>query len=285
MVPVASPPAPLRFKVVRCIGYFDESGRFLSPTLGQHDEQCVIGFLVVSDSPEERDAVARLAADMRTRHEAHHGGARYDASGLDGPDLEAIADVLRSHQQEWKLGHVQLPLTPEDPATFREMMQAYTTLLRDKARDLDGAGTLDVRPHFSAARIDALSNANRAYLTLWFTALRQTFVAFRAWGILPIMRAVIDRRPGMQHEDVLNVVGRMAQSATFPEVYGGRLGELLGVRRTVGFEAKIRGDEGTPGLLVADLIAHARGRVARKQDPSMYGRFLARMEPNFEPEA
>jgi hypothetical protein len=240
---------------VPCVAYFDESGHFRPPSFGQPNEACTVGVFVTSDSTSERAAVRDLVNQIRARHAVRHGmGARYDADGLAESDLEVVADVMRAHDEEWKVGYFHLSLTERGGAEFREMMRALASAVRTKAGDLRGADALDLRPLVAVARIERMSDANMTYLSLWFHALRKTLLQFRDWGILPLMRAVIDRRPGLDDRDVLDLVGRVAHGVIFDEVYGERLGELMGVRPTNGFSASIGGDEGTPGLVVADLI-------------------------------
>jgi hypothetical protein len=244
----------------------------------------VVAGCFMPDSDEERAVLKTVVRPIReagTRRQGRRGV--FDAGRLTEGDLTNLADAIRSHN-EWLCDHIGSPLTAEDMRDYREVLSGFATWVREMGPRLRGPAALDLRPAFAAERLEASSDADVACLAHWFHRASPAATRLRDRRTLPRMTATIDRRPGLESADVLELLGRLTVYTTYLEVYRLRLGEMVGVSPTPGFRVRSSGDEVSDGLVVADVMATGAGLVACGQDhDGKAARFLARARWDYEP--
>ena len=145
-------------------------------------------------------------------------------------------------------------------------------------------GLVDLRARVGAASIENLSPQDTAFASTWFHVLGVLLEDLRAKGVLPHVRAVVDERSGMPDPRALEILGRLQMFHSFRDEFPNWRREFLGVDPSSAFNASFAGDQGTPGIALADLLAKAFGASLGGRDPSgRYERFRRALVPRETP--
>lgn len=262
----------VRLRPVRCIAFFDESGQFASR--GDLD---LVATLVVTDHVSQLDQLRRIAAVLAPATERVSNRRKLVLDLVTDEMLDDVRQTVRA--SEWLIHHAGVRWDRQAVNGCRDAVASYAAMVREFAHKI-GNGIPDLRPLVAASGLEGLSDGNVAYTNTWFHVLETTLKWLRSRGILPLVRAVVDRRPGLSDAVPLELLGRLSVFTVFGDVYRGRLTEALGCQPTFSFNATMSGDERSDGLVVVDLIAKAYGRALGLRDPTgRWERFRASLDP------
>jgi hypothetical protein len=260
------------YKIEQAVIYFDESGQ-LRARPGQVG---VVANLCVPANGVQLRALRDLVATIKQRVLSRaNPPKRVKAKHLTEEDYALVADAIR---ERWVFGHLALTVEETTQARFRETWAFARQTWSEKRRELGSLAEMDLRLDMTERQFDAVSEREALYLALLFSLLRSAAQWFHDNKILPVVRAYLDEKLPRTSTELLGYMLRLPFFTTFPEVFEGRLGELMGAVPTPGYACEVSTDDEQDGLVIADAIAYAASRVARKDDPNgMYLRVLDRM--------
>ena len=265
----------------------DESGRLRAPAPGAPNEVGVLGALIVPAYPHDlgelRDMVRRLKKGVLGNPDS----PEVVKAGMCGEgDLRVLAASIK-HQYDWLLAFTSTTYSAADAEKFRDT-------IRDLGKGLSNAQ--EAKPNAAGhpgglnhelvatalrrveAAYERLAERDPVYAVLLFRLLVDATERLRADGILPLFEAHLDERPRAEGEAV-NILARFAVYTQYPEVYSKRIGELVGLEPTRGFTGHFTSDDVQAGLIVADILAGAKSRVLRGDDPDgRWGRFMGAVQ-------
>lgn len=257
VVPSAEPPDLRPFSVHRGVVYVDESGQFRSPR-GGGAERPLVAAVVVRDTLANRRRIAAVAGELRGRR-----GTEVKGSALEGADYATVTGLV-SDVGYLAWSGVEYAGDEDHPTHCRRR-------LRELAETIDLLATRvrrpDVLPAIRRTR-EQLAHADStniaAYVVQLAHLLRMTAVWFRRNRILPDLRVVLDQRLPLEDLDLAMFLVRWSVADTFPEIYGTRVSAIW--EPSVRNACRVSTDLECDGLLLADALAYACGRVARHDD-------------------
>jgi hypothetical protein len=251
--------------------FVDESGQLRA----REGEVGVIANVGLPANDVQRRALHDLVTTIRGRVAARPDPPkRVKAKHLTDDDYGLIADAIR---ERWVFGHLALPVEATTEAQLRKTWEFARHAWSEKRKDLRAFNQMDLTLDFTERQFDAASDQEAIYLALLFSLFRSSAQWFHGNGILPVVRAYLDEKLPRTSTELVNFMLRLPFFTTFPKVFENRLGELMGVVPSR-YECEVSTDDEQEGLVVADAIAYAASRVARKDDPTgMYQRALDRM--------
>lgn len=243
---------PARLRPVRARLFVDEAGQFPARPGSTVTLAC---FFMPADATDDR-----LLAELVTRLRASRGGVAVKARTLTDAELDEIAGLVHDR---WCFGHLTVPVGREagrfDPAEFGPLLLQLQDVLRVKRREL----------RYQRGRLLTLDRLDRAiekaaigqsiYTMLLLSLLVRCADWFTKNRLAPQVDVWIDDID--LPLDVIGLIVRLVFMQTDPHNQG-KLGELLGVDECVSQRAYLSTDDDTPGLVMADIIAHAAHVIA-----------------------
>lgn len=268
-VSILTQPTP-RLRVERAVVFIDESGRFQPAIPGLPPERPLIVSVLFKDVDVNRARIAAAVARLRVRR-----GPKFKAADLDEADYASICDLVRCCGYIGWNG-VEYSHGDDHPAECARMLDALARMLEESgsrtSRDLHVLAALDrTRQQLAHAGSPNLA----AYVVQLVYRLRRTAEWFRSEGIVPDLRVTLDERLRPDDVDLVRFLPRLAVSTVFPEFFETRLSALwAGDDQNT---AVVSTDDVCDGLVLADAIAYAQGRIQRRLDPEgFYARQMAR---------
>ena len=263
-----------KFRKEKGMLFVDESGQLQAPWQQGQPEFGVVAGLIVPDRDEDRTALRELVRQLRLRVFGNPDDPRdIKARMLKESDYDLIAREVRNR---WVFGHPIIEITSEDLADLNRTFSSLPIdILSSQMGPLD---QYDLRLSSLIRQYERALSSHTIYLALLFRLYRETARWFRKNSIQPLLRTWLDDKLPRQDRELLNFLGRFAIYSEFPEIYGERLSEVLGLAPSMDFECSVSSDRETDGLVIADAIAYATSRVARDDDPGgRYKRAIDRM--------
>jgi hypothetical protein len=264
----------------------DESGRLRAPSPGASDEVGVLAAVLV---PAYRQDLAQLNDIVRELKRRVLGNSDspdvVKARMCEDADLRFLATSIR-HQYDWLLVTTGATYSANDAAEFAATIRDLGKGLSAADEGKPGAVNPDgLDPSLVAQTLrevelayEALAERDPVFAALLFRLLVEITEHTRRSGLLPLIDARMDHRP--IEEGAVNTLARFTVFTQYREFYARRLGEMLGLRPTAGFSARFTTDHVQSGLILADILAGARSRVLRGDDPDgRWARFLDGLHP------
>lgn len=264
------------FRRAAGILFVDESGQLQAPWDGRPFEFGALGGLSIPDHQVHHEALTQLLRKIRRRlfgDPDSKGEIKAQMLDMDIYDL-----VAREVRERWILVNPTLPITLETPLEFQRAFEHLLQAGNLNREKLHGDKNLDLRLDFLVRQYREALERYPVYMALLFHLYRETARWFRKNGILPQLKVWLDDKLPRTSQELADFWGRFAIYTEYPEVYGRRLGEVLGVDPSPDFTCQVSSDSEVDGLVIADAIAYATGKVARNDDPGgLYRRALDRM--------
>lgn len=252
--------------VARALVFIDESGRFCTPTPHCPVERPLVASVAFRDVPANRVRIASVAAELRRRH-----GPTVKGNSLTESDYELVTTLVRDAGYVCWSG---VEYADDHPQACRAMLRGLSeTLQRSGARvdpDLRVTGAIR-RTREQLAHADSTNLA--AYTVQVLHLLRMIVRWLRREGFVPDLRVTFDERLRSADVDLVRFLPRFAVAVEFPEYFGTRLSEVWAASPEN--TGTVSSDEACDGLILADAIAFAAGRVVQLRDPE--GLYAARL--------
>lgn len=253
------------FSVHAGLVYVDESGQFRSPRRGGDAERPLVAALAVRDTRANRRRIAGVAGELRARR-----GPEVKGAALEAEDYAAVTRLV-SDVGYLTWSGVEYAGDEDHPTHCRR-------LLRELAETIDLLATRVRRPEVLPAirrTRDQLAHADSTniagYVVQLSHLLRMTALWFRRNRIFPDLQVVLDQRLPLEDLELATFLVRWSVADTFPEIYATRLSAIW--EPSVRNACRVSRDLECDGLVLADALAYACGRVARHDDGA--GRFSA----------
>ena len=246
--------------------FVDESGQFRRPHEGAPPEHGLVVGVLFRDTPGNRARLADVVRALRLRH-----GRRVKGSKLDDGDYASICALVAD------VGY----LAPIGVHFDRQHGEACAAMLVDLVREFEHLPQRTARDVLILAAMrrtqleleSAVGRNLGTYLVQLVFMIRQVAAWFRAEGIFPDMDVTLDEKLVASDRDLIAFVPRLAVATVFPELYENRLSAIWAERGPT--SGVVSTDELSDGLVIADALAYAYGRVQRGQDAS--GLFASRI--------
>jgi hypothetical protein len=253
--------------------FIDESGQLQAPWDGRPHEIGVVAGLLMPDTQRDRDAIAHLVSQLRQRVFGTPD-CREDikAKMLDSAAYGLIAREIR---ERWVVGYPSLEITQQAVNDLKSTFDVLESTVGESRRKLGNGKALDIRLDFLRRQYSTAVEQHPIYMSLLFSLYRDTARWFRKNGILPGLTVWLDDKLRRADKELHNFFGRFATWTEYPEVFGKRLGALLGIDPSADFTCNVSSDSEQDGLVIADAIAFAVSMVRRGEDhDGMYQRAM-----------
>jgi hypothetical protein len=268
----ALPPHPDRlFQPKPGILYLDESGQM---NANRNDPEAiepqVIGGVMIPDSENDRTILRVLVSDLRRRiHGSELSPKTIKAKHLTAEHRRFVAD---SFSPDWIVSTRVAAVNAKAVSDARDALLEYGDGAISSVKTAVAELGVDVGPLEEQFRTEVRRNP----IYVWLLANVYWHVAkwFRPKAIRPRLTVYLDEKIPREYHALLQFIGRAFIYDEFPEVYRGRkLLELFGDSKD--FNCAVGSDDEIDGLILADIIANAAGRVARGDDPDgSFGRLV-----------
>jgi hypothetical protein len=258
------------FRREKAVVFVDESGSFRSA----HGETATMAAVTLPDTPEQLAKLRDLVQQLRVRFpECVDPKGRVKGKLLPEPAFVLIADDIR---ERWVWNHCEIPLAASTSTDFAKTFGVMRASL--PKGNLGLLEQFDLHVASLERELESASEKFSVHLGLYFAVLRLTAQWFQQNSILPSVRVYFDEKLPRTAQHLADFLVRFTFGVTFDEVYRDRLGELLGTSPCHELRGEVSTDDEQDGIVIADAVAYAAGRVARGDDATgFYGRLLSRM--------
>lgn len=253
--------------------FVDESGQLQAPWDGRPHEVGVVAGLLIPDTLRDRKALSALLGQLRQRVFGNPNSRDEIKAGM--LDANAYDLIAREVRERWVFGFPSLQINEQAVKDLKATFRTLTLAVDEGRGKLRGGKQLDLRISFLERQYSSAVDQHPIYMALLFTLYRDTARWFRRNGILPRLDVRLDDKLRRADRELHNFFGRLSIWTEYPEIYGNRLGALLGVDPSNDFRCEVTSDAEEEGLVVADAIAYAVSMVRRGEDRNgMYQRVL-----------
>lgn len=252
------------FQSIPAMLFIDESGQFRTPQEGEPPEVGVVAGFGLPDTQSHRERLAALVARLRQIvHGADNRGLPIKGRMLTQECWERVGAEMRNG---WFFGHLPMRYGLGDMQPVQGALGALALAVDIKRADLRGGKRLDARLDFLRQQCTSATHRHPVYLMLLINFYLKVGQWFRAQGLVPQLRVWLDRKLLTTDRELVGFLGRLGIWTTYPEIYSNRLGGMLGVDPQADMACNVSGDEHHDGLIVADAVAYASGRLSRGDD-------------------
>lgn len=255
------------------VGFVDESGN-----MTDGEPHVVAGLLFQSTDLGRARSIAGQLLKVTDPITTKGGKVRYGkAAGLrpEGDDIyvDALGKV-RCHWFKMTKDHLN-----EGRDVVTASMQSVAEAFRFAKNELAGADRLDLSPGQLITAFEEEATRHPIYTFLAARWIQFVAQSYRSQKCRPSVKLCFDDKFQRRNSDVLALLCRFYFMTELAESGRPSFEQLFGLVPCHEFRAAIDSDEHESALFLADIYAHACGRVAKNLDSNgRYASFLKRIE-------